>query len=104
MKSSNLITQLFETLTDHANKSIPDYQEDMKVFNKAIEDIMLVLRYDNVDQSADIAYDLTQLKKRIKNLKWQDLNIAGKVQLRSNKCERAVELLNEMDMSERQNR
>lgn len=88
MKSSNLITQLFETLTDHANKSIPDYQEDMKVFNKAIEDIMLVLRYDNVDQSADISYDLTQLKKRIKNLKWEDLNIAAQIQLRCNNWER----------------
>lgn len=102
MKSLNLMRQLFETLTDHANKSNPDYQEDMKVFNKAIEDIMLVLRSDNADQSADIAYDLTQLKKRIKNLKWQDLNIAAKIQRRCNKCERTVELLNEMDMSERQ--
>ena len=55
MKAWSLITELFQTLTDRANKSSPEHQEDMKEISRAIERTMLALRHDNADQSADVS-------------------------------------------------
>ena len=57
VKAWTLITELFDMLRtdDYATKSSLQYQEDMKVFNYAIEDTMIILRDDNADQSAHVS-------------------------------------------------